>query len=79
MYEREQKEVNMQLKFADVLEAIEDLPLNEKEVLVDILQNRLIEIRRNQLEKDIENAEREFEQGLCKPATVDEIMREVLS
>jgi hypothetical protein len=79
MYEREQKEVNMQLKFADVLEAIEDLPLDEKEVLVDILQNRLIEIRRNQLKKDIENAEREFKQGLCKPATVDEIMREVLS
>ncbi|MBA2493982.1 MAG: hypothetical protein H0V31_04720 [Acidobacteria bacterium] len=69
----------MQLKFADILEAVEELPLNEKEVLVDILQNRLIEIRRNQLEKDIENAEREFEQGLCKPATVDEIMREVLS
>jgi len=69
----------MQLKFADVLEAVEDLPLDEKEVLVDILQNRLIEIRRNQLKKDIENAEREFEQGLCKPATVDEIMREVLS
>ena len=79
MYEREQKEVNMQLTFADVLETGEDLPLDEKEVLVDILQNRLIEIRRNQLKKDIENAEREFEQGLCKPATVDEIMREVLS
>ncbi|CAN5502385.1 hypothetical protein BH18ACI1_BH18ACI1_22570 [soil metagenome] len=69
----------MQLKFADILEAVEELPLNEKEVLVDVLQNRLIEMRRNQLEKDIENAEREFEQGLCKPATVDEIMREVLS
>jgi hypothetical protein len=69
----------VQLKFADILEAVEELPLNEKEVLVDVLQNRLIEMRRNQLEKDIENAEREFEQGLCKPATVDEIMREVLS
>lgn len=69
----------MQLKFADILEAVEELPLNEKEVLVDVLQNRLIEMRRNQLEKDIENAEREFEQGLCKPATVDEIMRELLS
>ena len=69
----------MQTKFADVLEAVEELPTEEKEELIRILQNRLNEARRNQLKDEIENSRREFEQGLCKPATVDEIMREVLS
>ena len=69
----------MQTKFADVLEAAEELPTEEKEELIRILQNRLAEERRNQLLKDIENSQQEFEQGLCKTATVDEIMQEILS
>lgn len=69
----------MQTKFADVLEAVEKLPTEEKEELIRILQNRLIEARRNQLKDEIESSRREFEQGLCKPMTADEIMREVLS
>jgi len=38
--------MDMQSKFADVLEAVEELPIDEKEMLIDILQNRLIESRR---------------------------------
>jgi hypothetical protein len=39
----------MQTKFADVLEAVEELPTEDKEELIRILQNRLNEARRNQL------------------------------
>jgi hypothetical protein len=69
----------MQSKFSDVLEAVEELPVDEKEMLVDIVQNRLAENRREQLKSEVESAEGEFEQGLCKPTTVDEFMSEVLS
>ncbi len=69
----------MQTRFSDVLEAVEELPTDEKEELIRILHKRLVESRRIQLQKEIEDAEREFEQGLCKPVTVDEIMQEVLS
>ncbi len=69
----------MQSKFADVLEAVEELSFDEREELIRILRNRSIEIKRNQLKKEIDDAEREFEQGLCKPSTADEIMREALS
>jgi hypothetical protein len=69
----------MQSNFSEVLEAVENLPIDEKEMLIDILQNRLIENRRRVLKSEIEESKREFESGLCKPATADEIMQEVLS
>jgi len=69
----------MQIKFADVLEAVGELPTDEQEELIRILNNRLIENRRDQLKQEIENAEQEFEQGLCKPLTVDNFIKEVSS
>ena len=69
----------MQTTFAEVLETIEELTMDEKETLVDILQHRLTEYRRNRIQSQVECAEREFEQGLCRPMTVDEIMQEISS
>lgn len=69
----------MSSKFSDVLEAVEELPIDEKEMLVDILQNRLTENRRKQLQTDIKESRLDFDKGLCKPQTADEIMQEVLS
>ncbi len=69
----------MQTRFADVLEAVEELPTDEQEELIRILNNRLIENRRNRLKHEIESAEQEFEQGLGKPLTVDKFIKEVSS
>ena len=69
----------MQTTFAEVLETIEEFTFDEKETLVDILQHRLIELRRNQIQYEIECAEREFEECLCRPMTADEIMQEISS
>ena len=69
----------MQTTFAEVLEKIESFSFEEKETLVDILQNRLREAKRQRIIKSVEEAQREFEEGDLKPASVDEIMKEVLS
>ncbi len=69
----------MQTTFAEVLETIETFSFEEKETLVDILQRRLTEHRRNQLLNDLKQSEKEFEEGLCKPMSVDEFMKEVRS
>ena len=69
----------MQTKFTDVLESVESLPVDEKEMLVDIVRNRLIEERRAQIRSDIENSKRQYESGMCDELTADEIMNEVLS
>ena len=69
----------MQTNFADVLEAVEELTVDEKETLVDILQNRLRETKRQRIVKSVKESRREFESGKLKPASVDDIMNEVLS
>ena len=68
----------MQTTFAEVLETIESFSLEEKETLLDILQNRLREAKRERIIKSVEEARLEFEQGLCKTMTVDEFMQEVI-
>lgn len=69
----------MQTTFADVLESVETLPKDEKEMLLEIVRKRLIDERRVEIAREIEAAEAEYAAGLCKPATVDEIMLEILS
>ena len=49
--------------FNDILEATERLSIDDQEVLVDIMHRRLIEQRREEILRDAEEAEREFQQG----------------
>ncbi len=68
----------MQPRFTDVLESVEGLPADEKEMLVDIVRSRLVEKRREELRYEIDAARREFENGDIKPMTADQVMDEVL-
>ena len=65
--------------FGEILEAADGLPIEDQEALIAILKNRLRERRRAELLKDIREAEKEFREGKCRPATPDELMREILS
>jgi len=67
------------LSFGQVVEAADNLSEEEQETLIDLLSRRLIERRREKLAKEIKDAQQEFKAGLCKPATSDEIMKEILS
>jgi hypothetical protein len=68
-----------QATFAEILEAAEQLPLEDQENLVHILKNRLREQKRAELVKDVNEAQQEFAQGQCKPVTPEQIMEEILS
>ena len=67
------------MTFGDVLETVDRLPLEEQEELIEILRRRVIERRREELAKEIQEAQREFRAGRARPATPDEIMSEILS
>ena len=69
----------MEPRFTDVLESVESLGTDEKEMLIDIVRSRIVEERRAQLGSEIESSRREFQNGNCKTLTPDEIMNEVLS
>jgi len=64
--------------FAEALEAVARLTLPEQEELVDILHRRMIEQRRAELVKDVQDAEREFQAGGCRPASPKELIKGLL-
>jgi len=55
------------------------LPIEEQEMLIDLLKRRLAEQKRKMLVSDVKNARRDFKNGVRSPASVDDIMKEVLS
>lgn len=65
--------------FADVLEAADELPLDDQESLAEILRRRVIERRREQLAHEVQQARKEYQQGRCRPVTTDELMDEILA
>ncbi|HDQ72486.1 MAG TPA: hypothetical protein ENN19_10365 [Chloroflexi bacterium] len=66
------------LAFGEVLEAVDQLSLGEQETLIDVMQRRIIEQRRERLTQEIQEARKEFESGGCRPVTPDELMTEIL-
>ena len=64
--------------FARVVEDASELSLDEQDTLIEILRSRRIEQRRRELLADVLESEEEFARGLCRPATVDEIMKEAM-
>ncbi len=66
------------LAFGEVLEVVDKLSLEEQETLIGVVRRRIIERRREELAKEIEDAQREFQAGHCRPMTPDELVAEIL-
>lgn len=67
------------MPFGEVLDAVDRLPVEEQEELAAILLRRLAERGRKRVIQDVQESRREFEEGGCRPTTVDELMGEILS
>jgi hypothetical protein len=65
--------------YGEILEAADKLPIVDQELLIDVLKKRVIERRREALSHDIKEARKEFDSGMCKPKTPNEIMDEILT
>ncbi|MBN1138251.1 MAG: hypothetical protein JXM73_16805 [Anaerolineae bacterium] len=65
--------------FAEVLEAADELPLDDQESLDEILHQRVIERRRGELACEALEAQQEYEQVGCRPIQVDDLMSEILA
>lgn len=63
--------------FQKALEIIESLPEEQRESLMEIVKNRLIEERRNRLSGSIKEAREEYRQGKVKRGSVDDLMRDL--
>ncbi|NEP58545.1 MAG: hypothetical protein F6K31_16265 [Symploca sp. SIO2G7] len=65
--------------FAEILESADQLSLEDQENLILILQNRLRERRRAERVRDVQEADKEFAEGKCKPVTPEQLMKEILA
>ncbi len=68
-----------QTNFAEILERADELPLEDQENLIRILQNRLRDKRRAERVRDVKEAQLEFAQGKCQPVTPEQLMEKILS
>lgn len=65
--------------FAQVLDSADELGVEEQESLVEVLQRRLAERRRETLVEAVKSARREFAGGGCRPATPKQIVKRILA
>ena len=67
------------MPFGEVLEAVDKLSMEEQEMLIEVMHQRIIERRREELAQDVQDAQREFQAGNCPPVTPAELVKEILS
>jgi hypothetical protein len=67
------------ISFDEVLDAVDKLSLDEQQTLLEIVAKRTTEAARKKLIVDILEARKEFSEGLCKPASYQQIMDEIIS
>jgi hypothetical protein len=65
------------ITFDEVLDIIDSLPEEQRESLIEIVKNRLIDERRNRLAESIREAKAEYNRGEVKQGTVDDLMSEL--
>ncbi|KYC35929.1 hypothetical protein WA1_48850 [Scytonema hofmannii PCC 7110] len=59
------------------IESVESLPIEDQEILLDLLQKRLLERRRTNLYQEISEIKQEFASGDVKFGSVDQFLAEL--
>ena len=65
------------MTFNDILEAAAQLSLEDQATLVEVLNRRIQERRRDDLVREVQQARRELEAGLGKVMTADDLVKEI--
>jgi hypothetical protein len=63
--------------FSDVVDAADNLSVDEQETLLEILRRRIAKRNRDALVRDVADARAEFHSGKTRATSVSEIMDEV--
>jgi hypothetical protein len=63
----------------DVLEAAARLSVDEQETLVEVLERRLVELRRQEMAREVREGLAEYEAGSARATGTTELLGEILS
>lgn len=75
---KEVNHVGETTSFAEVLEAADRLPLDDQEMLADVLHRRTIAQRRHRLIAEVREAQEDCGKGEARPVSPHGIMAEIL-
>ena len=75
---RRRTKTTLRATFDELLDAVEELPPDAQAEFSDLLRRRVAERARQRIAAEIEEARAEFARGEARPASVDEILREIL-
>ncbi len=64
-------------QFNQILEMIDHLSLDEQKDIIDIVRNRQIEKRREEIAQNIAQSHQEYQQGKVFRGTIDDIIAEL--
>ena len=65
------------VRFQEVIETVEALPLGDQASLIEIIHQRLIQQRRTELAADIAEARDAYQRGEVRRGTVADLMEEL--
>lgn len=63
--------------FQELIESVEALPQDDREILMDIINRRIIEQRREELVADREESLQAYRKGEVRIGTVDDLLRDL--
>jgi hypothetical protein len=63
--------------FSDVVDAADDLSVDEQETLIEILRRRIAKRNREALVRDVAEARAEFQTGRASTSSVSDIMEDL--
>ena len=66
-----------EVTFQDALEIIESLPEDQRESLMELVKNRLIEEKRDRLAQSINEAREEYKRGEFRKGSIENLMRDI--
>ena len=66
------------LDFQELIDAVESLPLEDRSLLVEIVNKRIIEKRRAELVSEVMASRDAFRQGNVKRGSVDDLMKDLV-
>jgi len=67
------------IPFNELLEAVDQLSLDEQESLVNVIRHRIAEYRRQEIAALVLSARKEYQQDKLVPETAQDIMNSLLS
>jgi len=68
---------NLPTSFQEAIEIVEGLPVDEQEMLIEIIRQRLLEIRRKLLVAEVAEAHQAYQSGDIRRGNTSDVMKEL--